>query len=239
MKVLVDGDIITYRAGFGSKGDYLMAVELVDSYLLEIFDRFGSDYKIFLSGPHNFRYKVATIQPYKGNRDSSKRPLQYQNVRDYLFDWWGAEITIGIEADDAIGLNYDSDSIIVSIDKDFRTIPNIQYYDLVKKELYFVDEEEAWFNFYTQMLVGDKSDNIPGVRNPLKAHFATPPNFTEGSSKALLGGKSRQEQHELVCEMFEKHYGKDWQKYFDEIATLLWIQRKDAINHNLLETTNV
>ena len=222
MKLLFDGDVINYRAGYASKGDYILAVDIVNHYILETLDRFGDkvdndfvNYRIFLSGPKNFRYEIATLKPYKGNRDPKKRPSQYNNIREYMVDWWGAEITMnGYEADDLIGLTYDSDSIAVTIDKDIRTLPNIQYYDFVKKELYFIDEEEAWYNFYRQMLWGDASDNIPGINK-----------IGEKKSEKLLKGKTKEEQEAIVKELYEKQYGENWQKAYDEIYKLLYILR--------------
>ena len=230
--VLVDADLITYRAGFGSKGDFLLAADITNGWLIE-FEQFG-ELKLYLSGPNNFRNKVATIQPYKGNRNPLHKPRHYTAIREYMVDWWGAIVTDGIEADDAIGLNYDSDTIIASIDKDLRQLPNSIHYDFVKKEIFFVDAEEAWFNFYTQMLIGDNSDNIPGLKNPEKIHHKNPPNFTTTTSSKLLKNLSPDDMLTVVKDLYKAQYKNNWEKIFDEIATLLWIQRKDRVTHNLL-----
>ena len=56
----------------------------------------------------------------------------------------------------------DEACILVSIDKDLDTVPGWHYnYD--KKITYFVTPEEASYNFYYQLLVGDSSDNIKGA----------------------------------------------------------------------------
>ena len=230
--VLVDADLITYRAGFGSKGDFLLAVDITDSWLMEFEDRFGKDMRVFLSGPTNFRNSVATLQPYKGNRNPLHKPVHYKAIREYMINFWKAEVTDGIEADDIIGLTYDSDTIIASIDKDLKQLPNSTHYDFVKKEVFFIDEEEAWFNFYLQLLTGDLSDNIPGQRNPSKSHHKNPPNFTKNTATKFLSMTGN--QLEAVKDVFRTNHGKNWEKVFDEIATLLWIQRKDRVTHNLL-----
>src|SRR3990167_11351680 len=63
-----------------------------------------SDYIGYLTGDGNFREKVATIQPYKGNRDKDAKPFWYKEIRKYLIDRYKAVVVDGMEADDAIGI---------------------------------------------------------------------------------------------------------------------------------------
>lgn len=55
---------------------------------------------VLLSGPGNYREALATIFPYKGNRDPEHKPHWYQQIRDYLTGEWGALVVHGREADD-------------------------------------------------------------------------------------------------------------------------------------------
>lgn len=222
---LIDADIVCYRAGHAaSNGDYLMNIEYVDNIMYSILDRFETrDYKAYLTGKNNFRYEVATLQPYKGTRDKSKRPPHYKNIREYLTETWGAEVTQGCEADDVIGEQQGEGTVICSVDKDFRTIPG-NFFHIATGNLEYITEEEAKLNFWVQMLIGDTSDNIPGIKNPAKAHHKNPPNFTDGTARESMIAP----YHQTVLELYRKQYGERCEEIFHEIATLLFIQRKDA-----------
>lgn len=224
-------DVVCYRAGYAAnKGDYLMNIEYVNNIMYSILERFNTeDYKGFLTGDKNFRFEVATIQPYKGERDHSKRPRFYQEIRDYLCSMWNGIIVEGYEADDAIGLLHDDLTVVVSVDKDFKTIPGY-FYDLRTQALEYITPENACLNFWVQMLIGDDSDNIPGVKNPAKSHWKNPPNYSDKTAREALGDPMSDTHHyrKIVEFAFESQYGTEWKRAFNEIATLLFIQRKDA-----------
>ena len=125
----------------------------------------------------NFRYKIATLLPYKADR--GEKPKFYRQCREHLMDRWNAQVIVGEEADDAMAqlqfphyqrLIYgedrsDSDiTMIASLDKDLKMVPGYHYDFSDKAELRWIDELQGLRNFYTQLLTGDKSvDNIPGL----------------------------------------------------------------------------
>jgi len=126
----------------------------------------NGEYQLVLTGKDNFRNKVATIQPYKGNRTDKRKPHHLAECRDYLVRRWGAIIVDGEEADDYLGWNQTEDTIITTIDKDLDCIKGHHYRPPNKgKEgyLYEVSEVEANRNFYKQLLIGDTTDNIQGI----------------------------------------------------------------------------
>jgi 5'-3' exonuclease len=118
------------------------------------------DYMVYLTGRDNFR---RLIPSYKANRDPSMKPYWMDEVVLYLKKYWGAEQVDGMEADDAIAIaSSDPQSVIVSTDKDLDTLPG-WHYNWVKQEIYEVSEDDADKNFWTQMLTGDRSDNVLGI----------------------------------------------------------------------------
>ena len=120
--------------------------------------------RVLLSGPGNFREQVATVWPYKGNRKDDHKPYWYQQIRNYMTEWWDAEVIEGREADDECSIaqkQADGHSIICTIDKDLDQVPG-HHYDYVKKVLYYTAPEEGDLLFYKQVLSGDSTDNIPG-----------------------------------------------------------------------------
>jgi 5'-3' exonuclease len=187
--ILIDMDIIVYRAGHGAKGDFIMNIEKVHDIIDPVIERFtGYDYRGFISGPRNFRTKVAKIKKYKGNRDSSSRPRYYDAIREYMINFLGVEVSDGIEADDILGILQNDNTIICSIDKDLNMVPGM-HYNFNMKELYYISPEEGVYNFLRQMLTGDPSDNIPGINR-----------IGDVKSERLLQGKTPKE---LYCK-YEK-----------------------------------
>lgn len=70
-----------------------------------------------------------------------------------------------LEADDMISIvsnKIDNTGIIVSIDKDMKIIPSI-IYNPNKDYWIKVSEREALYNFYSQLVIGDSADKIPGA----------------------------------------------------------------------------
>ena len=81
-KVLIDGDIIAYRAAFATQDlTERDAEEKVDDLIEYILDQtidlpFPSpeDYETYLTGKTNFRHDIAKSHPYKGNRSAAEKP---------------------------------------------------------------------------------------------------------------------------------------------------------------------
>lgn len=132
-------------------------------------DHFFSNPRLYpvLSGPGNYREKIATIRPYKGNRKAAL-PVHYNNIRNYLTSSFGAKVVHGRESDDEVSIQAyraiaDRDSYVVAtIDKDLDQIPG-WHYDYLKKVFYHVSEDDARDAFWIQVIAGDSSDNVPGA----------------------------------------------------------------------------
>ena len=94
----------------------------------------------------NFRYQIATIQPYKGSRKDQKRPEHEVALRNYLFKYHSAIEVQDCETDDALGIeqmatyqnylylanpgdpdDFWNDTIICTNDKDLDMIPGWHY----------------------------------------------------------------------------------------------------------------
>ena len=151
--------------------DLGIAIARADEMMHRILGELETDqYMAFLSGDENFRYKL--YPDYKANRKDLVKPTWLEECKEYLVTEWQAKVTHRYEADDAIGINRTKypKSIIASIDKDLKQIPG-KYFDFVKLELSYIDEDEANFNFWAQMLTGDRSDNVEGIYGigPVKA----------------------------------------------------------------------
>jgi len=148
-----------------AQGSVAAALAGARDILYGLYEKFKPDeMRVFLTGEGNFREDIATYKKYKGNRDKSRRPLFYHEIKEYMIKHHGAETVDGMEADDALGIHgtSDKDSIICSIDKDLMQIPGT-HYNWVKDDLKHISYSEAAYTFYRQCLTGDKSDNIYGI----------------------------------------------------------------------------
>lgn len=104
MHVIIDGDIICYRAGFACENEeQVIALWQTDEMIRRIIaETNSSTYSIWLTGGDNFRNEINP--EYKANRKEAKRPKWLQQIREHLVVNWGAKVTDGIEADDAMGI---------------------------------------------------------------------------------------------------------------------------------------
>ena len=221
MKALIDGDILVYRIGFASEEEtesiaMARCSEFIEDLIL--FNGFG-EYQGYLTGKSNFRNDIAVTAPYKGNRKSAK-PKHYQLLRDYMESAWAFTMIEDQEADDAIGIAaYEmevGEYCICSIDKDLDMLRG-DHYNFVKDERYFITEEEGIKNFYKQLLMGDRVDNIIGIKGI-------------GTVKAERLLKECKNENEMYLAILEAYEGNAERVL--ENGRLLWIRRQ----HNQLWT---
>lgn len=164
------GDLIAYRCAAScepmstkpEREPVDFAIQRLDELMWKIIATTDvQEYKVFLSGGDNFRKLL--YPEYKANRKDVRVPEYLAECQHFLIKNWNAEMIVGMEADDAIGIHHHKDhSIIVSIDKDFKQLEGT-HYNFVKDLIEDVDEDEADYNFWRQMLMGDRADNIKGV----------------------------------------------------------------------------
>ena len=215
---LIDSDFLVYSIGFASAdATEKIAKARLTEWLTDIvyMNLECDDYKAYITGKGNFRYDVAVTVPYKGNRKDAVKPPYYLELREHLRRL-GAVETEGEEADDAVGIESNkADYWIVHVDKDLDQLPGWHYNP--KKDLqYFVSDDEGLKNFYTQMLVGDRVDNIVGLKGigPVKA------------AKILKDAVTEQELYKAVVEAYEA--ANEPPERVLENARLLWLRRTEG-----------
>jgi len=209
---IIDADIICYRVGFASEDvDEATCLARVTQLVNEIvFDDLRcDDYRAYITGKGNFRNEIAVTEPYKGNRKDAKRPIHYDAIRTHL-QRLGAVLVEGQEADDAVAIDAtESGGWIVSIDKDLDQVAG-WHYNFVKHEEYYITEEEGLRNLYTQVLTGDRTDNIIGLKGigPKKA------------AKLLEDCKTEREYYDACLKAYD---GNELRVI--ENLNLLWLRR--------------
>lgn len=219
-KVLIDGDIIAYRAAFSTEqmgsSDTEKKIDDLIWFILDkttVFPELHEDYVVYLTGKGNFRNEIAKSHVYKGNRKSVQKPRHLQHARDYMHGKYEAIISQGEEADDLIAIEatrLGHDACVASIDKDMLQIP-CWHFNIVKGTYERVTPDGGMKFFYTQILTGDTADNIKGL-------FRVGPKKAE---KILDGAVSEEELWDRVV----KAYDGDEERIVEN-ARLLWLRRE-------------
>lgn len=194
-----------------------------------------SEYSLFVSGGHNFRYDIDST--YKANRTEAP-PRWREDLRLHLINEWGANECVGFEADDMCGIKQkdDGSTCIVAIDKDLLQVPGLHYsWPIIRKGVTVrqggfteISKEEGMRRFFTQALTGDTSDNIKGIRGigPAKA------------AKILEGCVDEQELYQRVENCYLKGYctkeeiETETQRFLKN-CDLLWIWRELGVTYSI------
>jgi len=220
MILLVDADILCYRIAFACQDESQeVACKTLLNFVNDIIEELVIDsddatheVEYYLTGKGNFRKDYAITAEYKGNRKAIEKPTHLQALRDFFVNELDAIVTIGEEADDRIAIRATQEgdkSIAISLDKDFDQFAG-WHYNFVKKNKYYITEEEGLLNFYKQFLAGDKADNIMGVAGlgPVK-------------SDKLLRGKTEIEMYDICVDKLGS------EERAIENGILLYLRRQD------------
>lgn len=226
MHALVDCDIFCYELGSALGEDNLplewnLIEWRLDNKIENILDATqASSWTGFLTGPGNFREQVATILPYKGQRNREGRPFWYQGIYNYLKSMPNMVVAIGREADDEIADRHDTrNTVCCSRDKDFRQLEGWHYswpgYKQDERRPYYINRTDALRFIYYQMLVGDSADNILGL-------------YGVGDKSAIVAAlyelDHESDMSELVRTQYHKRFGGRYgDLFFEENMKLLKI----------------
>lgn len=161
----VDGDIIAYRTAAVCNEHFEGSCRnIIDNTFVQIAGDSGiSNMRVYLSGPNNFRKFIAKTQTYKGNRDTIVKPVHLDYCKSYMMDTYNAIFINGYEADDCIATDMtENGAIHCGVDKDIYQIAG-KHFNYVEKQWREVTKEEAIVTLFRQVLMGDNSDNVPGL----------------------------------------------------------------------------
>lgn len=185
---LLDGDIIAYRAAcgmqqtydFGDTGKVVVpdikgATEEALKLTREWADMVDAD-TVVVGFTTTDKFRTRILPTYKANRPGEK-PAAHAAAVQVIKDNFPHHTIHGLEADDILGIlmttpKYADHAVIVSIDKDFRTIPG-RLFNPSKPDdgIVYSGELEANCWWMYQTLIGDSTDNYkgcPGI-GPVKA----------------------------------------------------------------------
>lgn len=187
------------------------------------------------------RYAISRVKQYQGQRSGSRKPRNWQFMRQLIEQDPRTTVTDTLEADDLFHINSvrfgDENVAILTQDKDMRMVPGWHLnWDTnalvrVKPDTWAFEVDGKVFGrkwFWLQMLHGDTADNVPGL-----------PKATINGRKKLCGEKTAEallanvasEYHACcaVANQYQEFYNARWPVEFLEQACLLWMRRSDRL----------
>tara|TARA_R110001606_G_scaffold147938_1_gene287982 strand:+ start:484 stop:1197 length:714 start_codon:yes stop_codon:yes gene_type:complete len=199
-----------------------------DEQFMQIVNHLEEKYTIdkvltFSGSKGNFR-KLIT-KNYKANRKKQELPPLLHPMHNYVKQQYDSIFGFGVETDDMVARYWHklteqfgrNEVMIVSIDKDYKQFPALIYnYHYKHKEILDISEDEALYNFYEQMIMGDTADNVNYFKGKGKR-------FAE---KYFIDCQTKYQYTRKLYELFKKEYkGKARQKYV-ECYSLLKLRTK-------------
>ena len=220
---IVDSDSILYRACWKVKDLEEAKEKYLDVLKIYMTEGWCDSATCFVKGNDNWRYKV--FSDYKAHRGTGNPDMNMEVMKE-LVEWLGKErLAIrshGMEADDLVrrkavkcdqrDLNY----VVISADKDLDCIAGRHIRPSNKGDLkeYTVTQEEADYNYYIQVLVGDMTDNIK-----------SPNRLGAKTAEKILKSTSRGEWKNAIEREYKERCGDEWLHALMFTGSLIHIQR--------------
>lgn len=257
--LLVDGDGLAYYCAGNDTTEAGEARQRLVDKVMSAKRTVGADRVLVLltaaGSSKGHRYAIARVKPYQGQRAGSRRPKNWEVLREYMESTlfpFGVEATHSAEADDLFGwhaYNWPDDVVIYTQDKDMRMLPGkhldwvthrvhtVTYelsvcrdshrmYNVVAQDSVFNDKQYGPKWFWLQMLHGDTADNIPGLPKYKATDAKGNDTFKPcGEVTAAKLLASEHLPHLRVAELYRGYYGDRWLVELMEQACLLWMRR--------------
>jgi len=214
---IIDADSILYQIAHYQPSPALCRKALDDRLADIMADVGATDGAVFIKGVDNFRYKVAA--DYKGNRKDNLEPevkdrleMLYNYSKDFCVESDNAE------ADDYCGIAFklaqeeSKSSIVCHIDKDLDALPG-WHYNFRKKEFYEVTPEAGYGFLMKQILMGDATDNIQGIKG-----------LGPKTAEKILANVTPNNMLGVVLDTYVARCGSNWESDFVKSANLIWIR---------------
>jgi len=189
------------------------------SIVNDLEEKYTIDKVITFSGSKgNFRKLLA--KKYKANRKKQELPPLLHPMHNYVKQQYDSIFGYGVETDDMVARYWfklseqfgRNEVMIVSIDKDYKQFPCLIYnYHWKHKEILDISEEQALFNFYSQMIEGDTADNVNYFKGKGKR-------FAE---KYFVDCETKYQYTRKLYELFKQNYKSKAREKYIECYNLL------------------
>ena len=217
---IIDADSIMYQIAFVEPSPALCKKNL-DKKLADIMELTGApNGVVFIKGANNFRYQVDIA--YKGNRKDTIEP-EIKDRIDMLYEYAKDFCVAGDngEADDLCSITArkaldEGKTFIVShIDKDLNAISG-WHHNFRTNEIYHLDDIQSYRFLMSQILTGDATDNIQGLRGVgLK------------TAEKLIKDTPNTQLWDKVIEIWKDKQPETWYNNFVKCANCIYIREFD------------
>jgi hypothetical protein len=164
---ILDGDLVIFRAACWAEKHSPTHQEMAERL------RFDIDYwtpkgtttrLVAMSCSRADNYRKDFWPTYKANRDGKPVPSNLAKMKEMVANREEIMFRDRMEADDLIGIGMSSGKCVgVSLDKDMTSVPGWFWNPDKQAFPTLITEEEADNFFYKQWIMGDSTDNIPGI----------------------------------------------------------------------------
>ncbi len=219
-KCFIDADSMLYRIAATVDSDS-QAQSTFDLALRAVMrDTNSSQGYVAVKGKGNFRHDMA--DDYKANRKKQEMDPKIKKLLDNLYEYaWstGCVPSDGCEADDLVSIwateaTEAGDSwVIAHVDKDIDMIPG-WHYNFNKQNLYHIDEQQGHYLLCKQLLTGDSSDNIQGLKG-----------VGPKTAENIQNGVSQDDMMDVVRKTWREKHSRDWKEKLDLCFNLIYMRR--------------
>jgi len=227
MILLFDADSLIFASCYKRKEhendeqfytDINLSIHKFDEGFMKIINDLEETYEIekvlvFSGSKGNFRKYLSP--KYKANRIGGILPPLLNDMHKFVKESYDSIVGYGVETDDMVARYWYNLSkehgrnnvMIISIDKDYKQFPCLMYnYHFKHRCVYDISKEQAMYNFYEQMIIGDTADNVQYCKGYGKKY----------AEKLFVGCDSHYKYTKRVYELFKNiHKGKAKQRYIE------------------------
>jgi 5'-3' exonuclease len=225
MIVLFDADSLVYSSCCNVE-TIEEAIGKFDEVFMSIANRLEDNYDVkeyifFNNSRGNFR-KVLD-KNYKANRLNVELPPLLNEMHELVTVLYDSKKAYGMETDDIVAKywyklsnEFGRDNVlIISIDKDYKQLPALIYnYHYKHRCIYDISKDQALYNFYEQMIIGDGADNVNYCKGYGKVY----------ASKIFNDCKTHYQFTKKTYELFRKIYKSKAKLKYIQCYNLLRLQ---------------
>lgn len=230
-KCFIDADSMLYRIAYTVDSD-AQAQSTFDLALKAVMrDTNSVKGYVAVKGKGNFRYDI--VDDYKATRSKQdidpKVKERLDNLYQYAWDT-GCVASDGCEADDVVSIwateaeAEGSSFVIAHVDKDIDMVPG-WHYNFNKNKLYLTDKDAGHYLLCKQLLTGDASDNIQGLKG-----------VGPKTAEKILKDVPPSEMLDAVRSTWREKHSRDWKEKLEVCFNLIYMRRSfDDLRHMTIE----
>ena len=247
MFLAIDTDILLYKSAMSAETEiewspdiwtlFMDMNEAKDAFVKQldaITDKLKVQNVICCLSDRNGNFRKQVDPTYKSNRRGTRKPTGYAALVDWVRKEYSTMSKPLTEADDIMGIlstmpKNKGKCIIVSDDKDMKTIPGKLYRPTTYEQL-DITEQEADKHFLMQVLCGDQADGYKGVPGigPKKAEAILGPRPHWGAvQKAFTDAGMTAEDAITQARLARILRWQDWD--IDKGEPILWTPQRQKI----------